>query len=111
MKTLKLTLALLLITIGMNAQGLNENAQSIKDKVPDLFEKLELIVQEDYKESDAIYTIMINTQANAVFDYFGIPIKTGSDEVKLARAMKKSSKTINGIDCVNYVLLVALLKV
>ena len=54
---------------------------------------------------------MINAQADAVFNYFAIPIETGSDKVKLARAMKMSVKTINGIECINYVLLVELLKV
>ena len=87
MKSITLTIALLVSTFSF-AQGLNESAQRIKDRAPDIFEKLELIVQEDYKESDAIYTIMINTQA-----------------------MKISVKTINGIECINYVLLVELLKV
>ena len=110
MKSITLTIALLVSTFSF-AQGLNESAQRIKDRAPDIFEKLELIVQEDYKESDAIYTIMINAQADAVFNYFGIPIETGSEKVKLARAMKISTKTINGIECINYVLLVELLKV
>ena len=110
MKSIILTIALLVSTFSF-AQGLNDSAKRIKDKAPDIFEKLELIVQEDYKESDAMYPIMINAQADAVFNYFGIPIETGSDKVKLARAMKMSVKTINGVECINYVLLVELLKV
>ena len=110
MKSIILTIALLVSTMAFS-QGLNESAQRIKDRAPDIFEKLELIVQEDYKESDAIYTIMINAQADAVFNYFAIPIETSSEKVKLARAMKMSVKTINGIECINYVLLVELLKV
>ena len=109
MKSIILTIALLVSTFSF-AQGLNESAQRIKDRAPDIFEKLELIVQEDYKESDAMYPIMINTQADAVFNYFGIPIETDIQKVKLARAMKMSVKTINGIECINYVLLVELLK-
>ena len=110
MKSIILTIALLVSTFSF-AQGLNESAQRIKDRAPDIFEKLELIVQQDYDESDAIYTIMINAQADAVFNYFGIPIETDIQKVKLARAMKMSVKTINGIECINYVLLVELLKV
>ena len=98
MKSIILTIALLVSTFSF-AQGLNESAQRIKDRAPDIFEKLELIVQEDYKETDAIYTIMLNYQ------------ETDIQKVKLARAMKISVKTINGIECINYVLLVELLKV
>ena len=106
MKNLLVVLALMVSTISLG-QKLNDNATNLKAKNIKEFNKVELLVQQDYRKSDPIYTLMINAQIDArrkVAVFMGRDL-TSADYKKLGRYMDMSSEFINGVEIFNWVLL------
>ena len=102
MKKIIIVLAIAFSSIA-NAQ-LNANAQLVKSKIYDEFQKLELIVQQDYDTTDPIYDMMINHQCDALIRYV-------KSEYKIpARILELVTDTINGVETMNYALLMIYLE-
>ena len=102
MKKLLIVLAIALSSIS-HAQ-LNENAQLVKSKIYDEFQKLELIVQQDYDTTDPIYDMMINHQCDSLIRYVKSTYKVP------ARILELVTETINGVETLNYSLLMIYLE-
>ena len=102
MKKIIIVLAIAFSSIA-NAQ-LNANAQLIKDKAYDEFQKIELVVQQNRTTDDPIYDMMINHQCDALIRY----IKSKAPVP--ARYLERVTKTINGVETVNYALLMIYLE-
>jgi len=110
MKKFATILAILLSTV-INAQSLNSNAQLIKEKSPEDFKKIELIVGQNYDKSESMYTIMINTQADALYNYLTTPNpNTKEEEATLLNMYEFNTSIIDGIKCTNWALLMIMLE-
>ena len=97
MKKIIIVLAIAFSSIA-NAQ-LNANAQLIKDKAYDEFQKIELVVQQNRTTDNPIYEMMINHQCDALIAYLK------SDYKITPRMLSRVQSTINGIEVINYGLL------
>ena len=106
MKKVLLVLALLVCSISLG-QSLNSNSKSLKENNLKEFRKIELLVQNRWKQSEPIYNIMINAQVDARVEVANIMRGdlTSSQLRKVNAYMDLSDKVVGGVTVYNWVLL------
>lgn len=110
MKNIFITIALLASTLTFG-QGLSSSARQIKNYQPEEFAKIELLLKDGMPvEDDRLLKTLINRHVKAMFEYWGMSFNTSTERKNLAKAMEESTEMINGVECVNYFLLVKILK-
>ena len=89
----------------VNAQ-LNSNASFMKNEVTNVYNEIKTLVSEDWEGDHSMMVYGINKQCDAFMELGEIMKNTNYDEKILGKALVDWGKTIKGVKCVDYTMVI-----
>jgi hypothetical protein len=100
MKT-RIVIICLLFSAIANAQ-LNSNATFLKTKAPEVYSEIKTLASEQWEGDHEMMVYVINNQSDAFIKLTKITDSPNLDKRILGKSLSDWSKTINGIKCIDY---------
>lgn len=108
MKT-KILIICLLFTAIANAQ-LNSNASLIRTKAPDVYNEIKTFASEQWEGDHEMMVYVINQQCDAFMELKDILNDSTHDKNIIGKALVDWGKTIKGLKCIDYQMVIYVYK-